>query len=176
MKGLIYHWSRNAFETCYLSFIHPIIEYGDVIFHKCTIEDSSKIDTMQLDAAHIVLGTKCGTSRSAMYLELRWAKLCDRRNLHKLLKVYYIVNKLLWLNLLRIMKYRVKLVLGPMCINVIRFHFEKNTFFQKSFVISGMATWNQLHSCIKFLPSESTFKNHVIKLTLEPKLPLNHNI
>ena len=134
---------------------------------------------MQLDAAHIVLGTKRGTSRSAMYHELGWAKLCDRRNLHKLLKVYCIVNKL-------VPPYLVKLFDNNKLSGKIstRAHANlcyqiphcKTTFFQKSFVVSGMTSWNKLHSCVKFLPSKRTFKNHIMKLILEPKLPFNHNV
>ena len=85
-------WSRKALETCYLSFVRPIIEYGDIIYDGVSLADSSKLENLQVVAARIVLGAKKGSSVTAMYQELGWVKLSDRRTVHKLVKIYGAIN------------------------------------------------------------------------------------
>jgi hypothetical protein len=38
-KTLKFNLDRSSLETMYLSFIHPLLEYGDVVFDNCTLQD-----------------------------------------------------------------------------------------------------------------------------------------
>ncbi len=49
-----------------LTFIRPILEYGDVIYDACSIEDTTKLEKVQLEAARIVTGTKFRTSSNKL--------------------------------------------------------------------------------------------------------------
>ncbi len=42
----------------YITFIRPILEYGDVIYEASSIEDTTKHEKVQLEAVRIVTGTK----------------------------------------------------------------------------------------------------------------------
>ena len=43
MKRFKYRWSRRALETCYISYVRPVIEYCNIVYDGCTIADSNKI-------------------------------------------------------------------------------------------------------------------------------------
>ncbi len=67
-----YTLSRKTLEIGYITFTRPILEYGDVIYDACSIEDTTKLEKVQLEAARIVTGTKFRTSSNKLYLELGW--------------------------------------------------------------------------------------------------------
>ena len=75
LKRYKYRWTRNALETCYFSFVRPIVEYGSIIYDSCSIGDSNKLEAVQLEAARLVTGAKKGTSHDALYSELGWLTL-----------------------------------------------------------------------------------------------------
>ncbi len=60
-----YRLSRKALGIGYLTFIRPVIGYGDVLYDSCNKELS---DNVQLEAAHTVTGAKYRSSRN----ELGW--------------------------------------------------------------------------------------------------------
>ncbi len=67
--------SQRTLEIGYITFIRPILEYGDVIYDTCSIEDTTKLEKVQLEAATIVTGTKFLISSNERYLELGWLTL-----------------------------------------------------------------------------------------------------
>ncbi len=67
--------------------IRPILEYGDVIYDACSIEDTTKLEN---EPARIVTGTKFRTSSNELYLELRWLTLKNRHQFNKLSKLFTI--------------------------------------------------------------------------------------
>ena len=162
-----YRWSRKALETCYLSFIRPIIEYGNILYDNCSMEVSKKIDSMQATAARLVLGVKRGTSLTAMYHELGWEKLSDRRKVYKLTKLYCVVNNMAPHYLTELFNdYKLK---GTIITRAQQHHcFQiplcQTSFYKNSFVISSITAWNQLDPMYKNLPSKATFKKHMKKL------------
>ena len=92
LRKFKYRWSRWALERSYLSFVWPVIEYGDIIQDNCSIADSDKIESMQLKTARMVIMVKRGKLREALYQELGWLKLCERRKIHKLIETYCIIS------------------------------------------------------------------------------------
>ena len=56
LRALKYKLSRQALKLIYLSFIHPIIEYGDVLFDDCGVINNTKLNKIQYEAAKIVSG------------------------------------------------------------------------------------------------------------------------
>ncbi len=86
LKHYKYRLSRKALAIGYLTFIRPVIEYGDVLYDSCNKELSDLIDNVQLEAAHTVTGAKYRSSHEALHKELGWMPLTERRHLHKLLR------------------------------------------------------------------------------------------
>jgi hypothetical protein len=76
----------------YFSFIRPILQYGDVVWDMQTRYFINKIEYVQSEAARIVTGGTKLTSIQKLYEETGWEKLLERREKHKLILLYKIVN------------------------------------------------------------------------------------
>ncbi len=50
-----YLWSRSALEVCYISYIRPILEYANILFDNCTVENCHKIESVQITAVRLLL-------------------------------------------------------------------------------------------------------------------------
>ena len=85
MRKLKFEFDRKSLETIYLSFIRPILEYGDTIWDNCTQYEKAELDKIQNEAARIVTGTTKLVSIENLYEETKWETLEERRrkrNLH----------------------------------------------------------------------------------------------
>ena len=56
MQKLKYILNRLCLETIYISFIRPILEYGDILFDNCTQQEKYESDKIQHEEARIVTG------------------------------------------------------------------------------------------------------------------------
>ena len=84
--------NRFTLEKMYFSFIRPILQYGDVVWDMQTRYFINKIENVQSEAARIVTGGTKLTSIQKLYEETGWEKLLERREKHKLILLYKIVN------------------------------------------------------------------------------------
>ena len=80
LKILKHSVDRHSLEKIYFTFIRPRLEYGCHILDNCSAADASKLEDFQLGIAWTVTGAKRGTSHDALYIELGWLKLSERRN------------------------------------------------------------------------------------------------
>jgi hypothetical protein len=77
----------------YLSFLRPLLGYG--VWSNCTIEQSNTIESIQLEAARIVIGATQLCAIAILYQDLQsWQKLSERRKYHKLALFYKMNNNL----------------------------------------------------------------------------------
>ena len=59
---------RSSLERMYISFIRPFLEYANIFWDNCTIENRRIVKTIQLEAARIVKGgTKLFSSIQRLY-------------------------------------------------------------------------------------------------------------
>ena len=94
MKKLKFDFGRKSLETVYLTFIRPILEYADVVWDNCTQYEKHELDKIQNEAARIVTGATKLVSIRALYEEVKWDTLEERRRKHKLALFYKMVNGL----------------------------------------------------------------------------------
>jgi hypothetical protein len=73
-----------------LAFIRPVLEYSDVVWDNCSEKDSKLSEDIQIEAARIITGLRCNSSRSKLYDELGLDLLKTRRNIHKAKKKIYV--------------------------------------------------------------------------------------
>ena len=78
----------------YLSFIRPTLEYGDIIWNNCPLYYKDKVEKVNLEAARIVSGATKLVSLHALYKETGWENLEARREKHKLIQFFKIINGL----------------------------------------------------------------------------------
>ena len=82
---LKYQVDRNVLINIYLSFIRPILEYGNVIWDNCTQNEANLLENVQVEAGRIITGLRVNSSRSKLYNELGWEPLYKRREKQKLI-------------------------------------------------------------------------------------------
>ena len=80
MRSLTFTLDRRSLETIYLSFIGPLLEYGDLIFDILTNFEQNELDEIQNEAARIVTVTTKFTSVENIYTDTGWQTLGNRRN------------------------------------------------------------------------------------------------
>ena len=91
-RMLKYDLDRRSLNRFYISFIRPILEYGNVLWDDCTKQQADLHESIQLDATRIITGLRRGTSHQVIYNELGWSTLSGRRKDAKLIQFYKILN------------------------------------------------------------------------------------
>ena len=91
MRKLKFEFDRKSLETVYLTFIRPILEYADIVWDNCTQFEKNELDKIQNEAARIVTEL---VSIRALYEEIKWETLEERRKKHRLVLFYKMVNGL----------------------------------------------------------------------------------
>ena len=56
LRMLKYQVDRNVLINIYLSFIRPILEYGNVIWDNCTQNEANLLESVQVEAGRIITG------------------------------------------------------------------------------------------------------------------------
>ena len=82
---------RRSLGTIYISFIIPILEYGDVVWDNCTQQEKQDIKRIQFEAARIVTGATKLVSIHSLYEET--GREARRKN-HKLTLFFKMANDL----------------------------------------------------------------------------------
>ena len=82
MRKLKLKLDRKSLETIYLTFIRPIIEYGDVLWDNCTQYEKDDLEKIQIEAARIAIGATKLISLNALFREIQWESLEQRRHKH----------------------------------------------------------------------------------------------
>ena len=93
LKLLKYKLDRKSLETIYFTFIRSKLEYGCQVWDNCSKEDSDALEIFQNSMARIVTGARKGTSTKALYDELGWESLKQRREKVKFKSFKNIVDK-----------------------------------------------------------------------------------
>ena len=94
MRTLKHRLDRISLQTIYFSFIHPIIEYADVVWDNCPQYLKEQIDKIQIESARIVTGCIKLASLDDLAKEAGWESLQDRRLKHKLILYFKMVKGL----------------------------------------------------------------------------------
>ena len=79
LRNLKFNLDRLSLQTIYISFIRPILEYGDTIWDNMYEYQMEELDKMKNEAARIV--TRCAklVSLAELSKESGWESLRDRR-------------------------------------------------------------------------------------------------
>ena len=72
LRSLNHHLNRPCLEKMYMSFIRPLLEYGDILWDNCTNQQKSDIESVQNEAARIVSGATKYCNIQSMLAKLKW--------------------------------------------------------------------------------------------------------
>ena len=160
MRKLKFKLDRKSLEKFYLTFIRPLLEYGDVIWDNCSQYEKDELNKIQNEAARIATGATKLVSLFALSNEIKWESLDDRRRKHKLTLFYKMKSNLC-------PEYLSSLV--PQTVNSISRYNLRNandlqtvnaltTLYYNSFLPSTIRAWNNLPSEAQQLESVNSFK------------------
>ena len=146
LRKLKFNLDRKSLETIYLTFIRPLLEYGDIIWDNCTQQEKTELDKIQNEAARIATGATKLVSVDVLYREIGWETLEQRRNNHKLTLFYKMMNSFT-------PSYLTSLVPQPVS-NLSRYNLRNSIDLQSinartkqyyhSFLPSAVRAWNNL--------------------------------
>ena len=164
-----YRMSRATLHRCYLSFIRPVLEYGNILFDNCYEKEKQLLETIQYKALRLITWAKKGTSRQLILTETGLCTMQTRRTFHKLLKFHSMVFKTSPTNLHNLLTRP----LGNTRHNTrsrgeFKFtaHRCTTSYFRTSFLPSTTHLWNLLPSNIRCCSEKATFKNKLSAIQL----------
>ena len=69
---LKYKINRKSLVIIYNAWIRQVLEYGDIVWDNCSIEDSKILEDLQVKAARIIIGLRHNSSRSKLYDDIKY--------------------------------------------------------------------------------------------------------
>ena len=85
---------RKCLKKIYKSLVRSKLDYADVIYDNCSIQDSNTLEKVQRRAALLLTGAIRLTKHNILLKELGLETLKTRRRSHRLIYLYKIKNKL----------------------------------------------------------------------------------
>jgi hypothetical protein len=154
---------RSAKMKYYVSFIRPILEYGNVLYDNCTAHESHTIELVQRRAALLCTGTFKRTPSNALLYEVGWEKLEIRRYKAKITLLYKIINGLTPPYLRNLIPPRINATTAHNLRNQTDFRIPlfRTSQASHSFIPSTLKIWNSLDPQIKNCSTLSSFKSKI---------------
>ena len=161
MRRLKFVLDRKSLETIYISFIRPILDYGNEIWDNCQQYEKGELEKIQIEAARIATGTTKLVSIASLYREIGWNSLDTRRKMQKLVLFYKMVNHLTPLHLSSLIpptvnetsQYNLR-----NANNISTIHARTNQYLN-SFLPSTIRDWNSLSVEHRNFTSVASFKH-----------------
>ena len=85
---------RSSLLKQYTTYIRLLLEYANIIWDNCSIENKRNLECIQIEAARIITGATKLCSIQKLYDDTGIQTLQKRRNNHKLFQLYKILNGL----------------------------------------------------------------------------------
>ena len=172
IKRLSRYLPRKSLISMYTSFIRPHLDYADVVYDQPDNASlSSKIETVQYNAALAITGAIRGTSRDRLYNELGLESLQDRRWYHRLVLFFNIVNGKCP-DYLRSILPGAHVSRNPTRTDLFMRFKASTDYFNGSFFPYCVNEWNTLNKEIRALKSVSLFKKSLLKNKRQKKSPV----
>ena len=92
LRKLKYKLSKDTLNKLYCTYIRPLLEYGSEVLDGFSINDTNRLEQIQLNTARIGTGLPMFAFLRSLYFETGWENLADRRQIRKLTLMYKIVN------------------------------------------------------------------------------------
>ena len=93
LRMLKYDIDRKSLLRFYISYIRPTLEYADIVWDNISKQNAELLENIQLDACRIITGLRRGTDHDILYNELGLTPLSSRREQHRFIQFYKILNE-----------------------------------------------------------------------------------
>ena len=151
LKYLSKYVDRNVLNLYYKLYMHPHLDYGDVIYHDQRADLMQLIEQVQYKAELIVSGCWQGTSCERFYDELGWESPSDRRWARRMTTFYKVKYELANSYLSDHLPEQSVNITTP---------FSRIEMYGNSFFPYCIENWNKLGNS-----SQSCFKKHLNSFT-----------
>ena len=94
LRALKFKINRHDLENIYISFIRPLLEYSDAVWDNASVESKKQLEAVHNEAARIITGGTKLCSIKNLTDGLGWESLQARREKHKRIIFYKMVNGL----------------------------------------------------------------------------------
>ena len=167
LRPLKFKVDRATLETLYKSFIRPVLEYGDIIWH-IPADHRHVLDILervQLEAARLVTGATRRCPTEALYREVGWEKLASRRKFHRASMMHKIETG-------KAPTYLQDLIPSPIQARTrynlrnrhdLQVPFARLESYSNSFFPAAVRLWNSLPDNIRQADTEFAFKYRYLK-------------
>lgn len=173
LRGLKFILDRKSLEIMYSSFLRPCLEYASILWDNCTIEQSNKLENIQLEALRIITGLTRSAPAHKLYTETGFHTLSSRRKFQRLVMLFKIINGLTTSNLYNRLPELVRtrnpydnradaLMFTP--------YLSRTDYHRDSYFPTTIRDWNMLPKHIRFSTTLLEFKS---KLRLHLQTPSN---
>ena len=168
--------SKDTLNKLYCTYIRPLLEYRSDGWDGCSINDTNRLEQIQLNAAPIVTGLPIFASLRSLYFETGWENLSDRRQIRKLTLMYKIVNGDAPSYLIGLLPKRVNNITAYNLRNSNDFEipFSRLCSYEISYIPSTLKLWNEFDPQVRTLQTISRFKSNI--KTTPDKIPDYTNV
>ena len=164
LRKLHHYVPRNCLITIYKSFIRSHLEYADVIYDQPNNNSlTTKIESLQYNAALAITGAIRGTSREKIYQELGLEYLSSRRWYKRLCLFYKIINNKSPAYLYNIIP-KIRGFHNTRNSHLIPNIFSHSDYFCNSFFPYTIKEWNKLDKSILDSNSIYSFRRNLLKM------------
>lgn len=165
-RSLKFVLSRSSLERMYISFIRPLLEYGDVVWDNCSNELKIDLEAVQNEAARIVAGATKLCNLDRLLSELNWESLADRRRKHRLILFFKMKNNLSPLYLSNLIPEHSNQAYSLRSLHNVPLIHTNTQSYGSSFLPLTIREWNTLSSDVRNASTIFEFKG---KLHNRPK-------
>ena len=157
--------NQTVRSVAYKTLVRPILEYSSAVWSPSAKQDIDRLERVQRRAARWVLNDYNHTSSVTSMLDsLGWRSLQDRRSDARLCLFYKIVNGQVAIQMPSYIHHpiRVSRLLHPLAFMQIHTRVD---YYKYSFFPLAIVQWNNLPADVAALPTFSTFRLAVSKLS-----------
>ena len=152
-----YRMSRRGLELCYLTFIRPVLEYGNVLYDSATNEDLEVLSKIEVEAMRVITGARKRCNLQALSNEFKWPDLEERRKNQKIVTLCKVITKKFPPYLLddlpqfydNARNVRRNTFAVPRCIH---------DYYSRSYIPSSVELWNNLPANVRCINSHKAIK------------------
>lgn len=164
---------RRSLNKLYVTFIRSLLEYGNVLWANCSLENKRLLENVQVEAARIVTGATKLCSIQKLHNDTGWEPLQNRQNKHKAIQLYKIINGLTPRYLHDLIPQRVNEVSRYPLRNLNDFTIpaSRTVSYSNSFLPSTLRDWNALDPTIRNSSSLTLFKSRINGLGTDTVTP-----
>lgn len=164
---------RATLETLYKSFIRPVLEYADILWH-IPADNRHCLDILervQQEAARIVTGGTRRCPTKGLYDEIAWETLASRREMHRSQMMWKICVGQAPIYLQDLLPEQIQARTRYSLRNRadLQVPFARLETYSHSFFPSAVRKWNTLPSNIKQADTQGAFKYRYLKQYPRPK-------